>query len=285
MAAVEKAPEVSAEKPAIAAKLATITPELAEDLLTRNTHNRSPVQARIEQYAADMRKGDWVVNGEAIKISDDGVILDGQHRLAAICEAGVPVQTLIITGLPSQAQETMDQGRARSFGDALKLRGERDYFNLAAAVRIVALYERHGVPFAVAGSPAPTAAQLARTLERNPEIRDSVEFAAKMRRAWIPTSATAAMHYLFASVDQDDADAFFTGVLVGENLSAASPLFVLRERLLKEHYDTHRLEAKVKLAFVVRTWTAFRRGETITRLAWSPGGANPDKFPRIDGMA
>lgn len=278
--------QTNGSQPQINARLAEITPAMAEQLLARNTHNRSPSMARVAQYAIDMRKGDWQVNGEAIKISADGRILDGQHRLMAILEADTPVHTLLITGLPAETQETMDQGRARTFADVLKLRGERDYFNLAAAVRIVYLYERDGVPFQAGGRlGAPTVQQLCRCLERNPEIRDSVRLGSSLHRSWLSASTIAGMHYLFSIADPTDAEDFITKVCTGAHIGPGDATYMLRERLIKEHYDATGLHLKVKMAFVVRAWNAYRCGETLARLVWTPGGHNPDRFPQIDGLA
>lgn len=270
----------------VQAKLTRLSPRLAGELLQRNTHNRPATAARVTQYATDMRNGAWVLNGEAIKIAQDGRVLDGQHRLMAVLEADVTIETLVITGLDLQAQETMDQGQPRSFGDTLKLRGEKNYTVLAAATAIVCVYERDGVPHRESGAARPSIPQLSRTLERNPDLRESVELALGLIRPWLPVSQIAALHYLFAIADTDNARAFVTRLATGEQLSAADPIYVLRERLISEHANPETsLNTKVKLAFLVRTWNAFMRGETIRRLVFQPGGANPDRFPQIHGLA
>jgi hypothetical protein len=268
-------------------RIADVTPHLALKLLEKNTRNRSVAYARVDQYANDMRRGDWQLNGEAIKIAADGQILDGQHRLMAVIEADRPVQMLLITGLEPETQETMDQGRSRSFGDVLKLRDEKSYSTLAAAVRTVCLYERDGLPYLDAFKPSPSIHQLVRTLERNPEIRDSVAFALKHKRPWVPVTAIAALHYLFSVASIEDADDFMLKLLLGENITAASPIYVLRERLIREHAETgaRTINARIQLAFLIRAWNAYRHGEVIQRLLWNGGGANPDRFPQIDGLA
>lgn len=261
-----------------------LTPDMASKLLERNTHNRSISGSRVEQYMTDMKAGNWAFNGEAIKIAADGQILDGQHRLWAIVEGETAIQTLLITGLANQAQETMDQGRPRSLGDVLKLRGEPQFTTLAATTKLVAFYMRDGVPFQAAYKPGITVHEALRTLERNPEIRDSVEKAYDLRKPWLPVSALAALHFLFATVDQEDADDFVFKLTRGEQLVAADPIWVLRERLIKAHGSRlEAIEPRVKLAFVIRTWNAYRRNEQIVRLVWQ-GGAHPDRYPRIDGV-
>lgn len=272
--------------PAIAARLVTITPELAAQLIEKkNNHNRTVQQPRVDQYAEDMRRGDWRVNGEAIKISADGEVLDGQHRLLAVLEANRPIETLLITGLPVEAQESMDQGRARTFSDVLKLRGEKDYCVLAAAVRVVASYERSGIPLP-GWAITPSNHQLSATLKRNPEIRDSCAFANKLRRGWLNVSSVAALHFLFSIADRESADDFFTRLMTGQNLTASDPIYVLRERLIAEHYSTdqRRLHFRVKAAFLVKTWNAYQDGTTFARLVWNPGGAHPEGFPQIRGL-
>ena len=61
----------------------------------------------------------------------------------------------------------------------------------------------------------------------------------------------------------------------------------LRERLIDSHLtgEGARLSAKMRMAFVVRTWNAYQDGETIKRLVWHPGGATPDRFPCVRGLA
>jgi hypothetical protein len=273
------------DAPEVKVRIATLTPRLAGQLLQRNTHNRSVSTARVDQYAADIRNGNWRMNGEAVKIAHTGQILDGQHRLMAILEADQPIETLFITGLAPEAQETMDQGRSRTLGDVLKLRGEKDYYNLGAATRMVCLYERDGLPFQAPFKAAPTVHEALRTLERNPDLRDSVKLASSLRRtALIPVSTIAGVHYLFAIVSADDANDFMTKLLRGENLTADSPIYVLRDRLMVDLQE-RALQPKVKLAFVIRTWNAYQQGEHIKRLMWTPGGASPDRFPAIHGLA
>lgn len=269
----------------VRARMVTLTPKLAAQLLQKNTHNRSVSHPRVRQYAADMRKGQWAFNGEAIKVSADGQVLDGQHRLLAVIDADRAIETVLITGLPNAAQETMDQGRARTLADVLKLRGEQSYTALAAATRMVCLYERDEVPFKAAFVDAPTVHGCLHTLEHNPGLRDSVKLAEQLSRsALLPVSSVAGLHYLFASVDETDAGDFMTKLLRGENLDRHSPVYILRDRLLVDLREKL-LTPRIKLAFTIRTWNAYEQGEQIHRLMWNPGGANPDKFPKIHGLA
>ena len=93
----------------------TITPELAEVYLSRNAEGQRKINPnRVADYAADMGKGLWVANGEAVIFDDAGRLIDGQHRLSAIIRAGVPVEMLVVRGVEGKSFQTIDQGFSRT---------------------------------------------------------------------------------------------------------------------------------------------------------------------------
>lgn len=263
----------------INARLITITPKLARSLIEhRNNSNRDVTLGRVEQYAEDIRRGAWIVNGEAIKVSRDGEVLDGQHRLLAVLQADAPITSVLITGLPPEAQESMDQGRPRTFADVLKLRGEKDYNVLAAAVRIVATYERSGIPLPGYVF-SPSNQQLSASLKRNPGIRDSRMFANRTRQPWLNVSVVTALHHLFSAASEPDATAFFEQLLAEEYVDTA--IATLRARLLSEYHDIEhpRTHVRTRIAYVVKTWNAWLAGEDV-ELVWYPD----EPFPAIYGL-
>ena len=73
-----------------------ITPEQARKYLLANTDNyRKLSRGKVAQYAGDMKAGRWQLNGQGIAFGKDGILKDGQHRLAAIVQAGVPVEIAV----------------------------------------------------------------------------------------------------------------------------------------------------------------------------------------------
>lgn len=276
-------------------KLETITPERAGELLQGNSHNRTIRQRQVDSLAVAIKRGDWVVNGDMIRLSPTGVLLDGQHRLWAILEADMAVETFVGYGFTDEAQETMDVGRSRTLGDALKLRGEPNFTTTAAAIRKVWAYETYGVPVVLNGHRNPTMQESLACLDRHPDLRAVIEGMSRNRYSrdpnpiakagkFIDQSAIAALWYLMSLADSEDAYDFWRRLGGGYDLSETDSIYVLRERLIKEADEAGGgIHPKVKIAFVVRTWNAYRSGEIIKRLVFSPGGANPDRFPRIDG--
>lgn len=104
-------------------QLVTITPEMAEEMLKRNIANRKVNQANVNRIAADMATGNYRINGETIKISSNGEILDGQHRLLACIKSSVPFKSYIVYNVEREAIGTIDMGKGRSVADSLNVMG------------------------------------------------------------------------------------------------------------------------------------------------------------------
>ena len=81
----------------------TITPAVAEAMLKASEAlgavNRKLNTRHVELYANEIRSNRWKLNGDAIRLDPDGRILDGQHRLQACVLAGIPFQTIVMTGV------------------------------------------------------------------------------------------------------------------------------------------------------------------------------------------
>lgn len=66
-----------------------VTPEIAEEWLTRNNASNRHLRPRVvSRYAFDMKRGEWRLTHQGIAFRSDGTIADGQHRLAAVVMSG-----------------------------------------------------------------------------------------------------------------------------------------------------------------------------------------------------
>jgi hypothetical protein len=118
-----------------------ITPEMAKECLSRNTHNRPLSSRQINLLARDMLAGKFLYTGDSIKFDRNNVLRDGQHRLHAIVQSGVTVRMTVVTGLDPETQDVMDTGRKRTAGNAFALAGIPNGNVLAAAARIALLFD------------------------------------------------------------------------------------------------------------------------------------------------
>jgi len=266
----------------VAQSLMTVTPGMAKEWLSRNDGNRPLRYPLAAQLARDMREGKWDVNGETVKIADDGTLLDGQHRLTACIMAEVPFETFVVTGLPRDTQKTIDTGAKRRMGDVLALAGEQNANLLAALARSACVWDRGGRVRQRGSDGEPTHAEMGGYLDAHPELRDAVSFAMSARpkmRSVRPVVFGMAW-LLFNRKSPEQAEWFLARLLDGADLSAGHPVHTLRAKIWRAKENDERLTEHEQLFLLVLAWNHYRAGNTAVSLYKLPaGGLTPKNFP------
>ena len=266
------------------ARIVVLTPELAKKLLAANKNNRNVSEKNYAKIARAMKRGEWELNGEAIKVAKDGTLLDGQHRCHAVVATGVAIETFLIEGLPNTAQETMDQGKTRTLANYLAMRGEKNASRLAAAIASLYIFDRYDLERAVknTGRPDATVREQLDFFDQNEWIRDLVvPLRAIQQAAYYPgIPMLAPLYVAFDLIDADDAKGFWEQVEKGVGLHEKHPILHLR-KALRSSYEDVRGERNTRYlaALTIKAWNAFRAGQDTGRLQWRAGGANPETFP------
>lgn len=271
-------------KATIRAEVEQIGPDRAEQLLGRMVQNRKIRPAKVRQFANDMTSGRWLLTGEAIKLTEDGRVIDGEHRLKAIIESGVAVTTLVIYGARLEDRVVMDTGTSRSLADHLSFMGEINCQELAAS--LTALKDRQsGIPWrsGMGGSATTSRQQYLDLLAEHPNIRQSVATVIKACRLLrLPSGIAAALHYDMATLDSTDAEDFWGRLYSGVDLPEHHPILVLRRRLEDNAASVgKKLERALIHAYIIKAWNAYREGREISIIRWTRGGANPEPFPTL----
>lgn len=254
-----------------------ITPELATTWLAHNTRNRSLRPAVVDRFASAMRRGEWQVNGDAIRFASDGTLLDGQHRLAAIIKSGITQTQLVVRGLDVSTQETMDVGGRRGLADSLKLRGESKTNELTTALNWLYRYRTRQMSHKTV---FPTIQQAIALLDENPGLRDSLIYGDRMQRHLRFSHGLAGfLYYVFSEIDPGDAEDFFDRLISGTGLVEEDPILALRRRIEDEAIAMQRMEAYRMAALAIKAWNAYRDGRRVKLLMWKPGGRSPEPYP------
>lgn len=87
----------------------TVTPEIAAQMLSANTINRSLRHAHVAILAKQIMEGKWRTTSQGIAIAEDGTLLDGQHRLSAIIQANTAVEIAVARNCPKEIFPLIDQ--------------------------------------------------------------------------------------------------------------------------------------------------------------------------------
>jgi hypothetical protein len=261
-----------------AVRIITVTPTMAADWLeTRNQRNRNISPKRVAGYIAEIQRGDWRFNGDSIRFDVHGNLLDGQHRLAAVAQAGVPLRFVLAVGLPPEAQDTMDLGAKRSIGNILQLRGVPDTNNMAAAAQLCWGYVNNTLSRGDTASRRGTPHQVASFVDEHLETLHAAILQASALKKMLPVrkSTAAAAYWIIAQADPDNAARFWGPLLDGAGLVADSPILLLRNRLTREAGAPRKAETRQILAAYVKAWNAWAEDRVIQLLIWKDNEGFP----------
>lgn len=281
----------------ISAGMTEITPEMAREWIRRHqaavsaertansgkARDNRPLRfdSGVEKYARDMKAGKWHRNGESVKIARNNMVIDGQHRLHACVQAGVPFWSVVVTGVEPAAQDTIDTGLPRRLSDQLAIANEKNAPILASVTRW-SLRWLHGLRGSGgANGYQPTQVEMLDYLEADSRLRTAAEFAARAKTEFKPVRATVyAMAWMVLhGADWNSAQVFMERMLDGADLPSGHPVLALRNRMINAKVTGERLTEHEQLALFCLAWNAFREDRKLTRLQMPPGGLNTKNFP------
>lgn len=277
--------DIWGEYPDIFIGIERITPEIAEEMLGTNVHNRD--MKRLS-YASDMRDDKWVLNGSSIVFAKDGTLLDGQNRLAACVASGKPFITIVVRGVENESQESMDIGCTRTLADALKLRGYPNYKSLAAVVPAIARADEIGSlesAFYHRGASFNfTRRQLIDYVERNyseMQLDKVARYAKATATKREPTSMWGAIIREMMKSGEEDTVAFLNQVR--GVTTPSDQVFELVKKLNKNRDASVGENQRVVAAWIIKTWNAWMKNIPINSntLRLRLGGARPETFPTV----
>lgn len=263
----------------------TIGPEEAATFLAMNTHNRMIRPRHVAFLADEIRGGRWHLTNDAITVSETNVLLNGQHRLRAIIDAGTPVQLLVLFGADVESQVVTDTGNRRNLADALRIAG---FDNLAALAATVTFVFRMTDPLlsfpATRAKKYPYQPQIDFAIKHESELFEAIRMARHVREHLVfPGRIISGLWFLQAELDREDADTFWCSIASGAALAEDDPRLIWRrwcERLRTNGRNTITTEP-VQVAMVIKAWNTWRAGGTTRLLTWKPGGASPEAFPEL----
>lgn len=261
---------------AIKTSVVTITPKMAFEWLKKNTRNRPPSPMVVERYAEQMKSGEWTLTGDPIRFSDVGVLLDGQHRLAACVLADKPFQSVVVRGVTPDAFNDIDQGYKRTLAHMFARDRKPHYVALAAAAGFVWRY-RNGMRKQAIGID-----EGYRVLMSCKSLQRCVGIARAFPRAICPLTMPiiSALMALTVEIHGEKCIEFWWAVGTSEGLKPGSPQYVLYRRLREVACD-ETISRDAAPALAIKAFNAWIGGAaTLRGLKYDPA---VESFPEIAG--
>jgi hypothetical protein len=135
-----------------------VTPEWAQQVLNRHEESISQGKFRqrplniktVKKYATDMKAGNWALTGQGISFDNEGNMLDGQHRIAAVASSGVSLQMLVMWDLEPENNgvktiNLCDIGKNRNVSQQLKINGMSYYSEIGTGARALLVLARGNI--------------------------------------------------------------------------------------------------------------------------------------------
>ncbi len=101
-------------------QIQTVTPEIAAHFLQKNKNNRDYRKSWVAHLSRIIKNGEWLTTHQGIALDKQGNLIDGQHRLLAIIDSGLPVQINVSYDVDASTFSCIDIGVKRNLADITK---------------------------------------------------------------------------------------------------------------------------------------------------------------------
>jgi hypothetical protein len=269
-------------------KQVTITPEYANELLRMNINNRNVRQTKVDALAASMKKGEWELSNDAITVSEGNILLNGQHRLMAVVQSGVPCEFILLTGVSDSSFDIMDTPTLRRVSDVLQRKGGSNTVRAEATISkyLAFLHDKENGYETLTRYDASSPASASTRREKIKAWEKLGEYVSKwltfVDRAYTrgislaPIAQVAAL-CMFLEIDmkhpEEKIKNFLEELFVADKVTNKTCLYV-RKKLIRHKMKSEILHKNDILRFVVRAWNDFLLGREASLIVVSADSFN-----------
>lgn len=257
-----------------------VTPELAANLLKKNTANRRLKSHHIEKMCIEIKSGRWKYpTGELLKFSVSDVMIDGQNRLSAIIKSGTGIWIDIATGLPDDIFSVLDTGSSRNASDTLEILGIKNS-NLIPSIMAKYFLLKQKQSNGKASDYTLSNERVKQLYFENELFWQDV---AKKSLVWysqfakiIRPSVFGGFYAFFSEISPSQAYDFMSQLSSGK-IDDCQSIILLRNKLITDKTSIRNLPVENKDAFITKTWNAYRTGNDFKILKFDPEKENYPK--------
>lgn len=262
----------------VAEKL-SLTPEMATELLQRNQLNRPISDLHVKRITKQIANGKWRFNGDTIKISKDGQVLDGQHRLWACIEANKPILTLIIRDIERDAFTTIDTiKKPRSGADTIALLGSSRHRNtISTALVWLIRWQRNCLEMYRSPEHRIENSDIEAAFENNKTILAAIEHTMKLRQVGNP-ALLGFIYFVAANRNKELADQFIEALWDPTATPVSHPFYQFRAHLMTRSRKKDPVET---IALGFKALNAAAAGKKLSGLKWNNQGNKAEPFPKL----
>jgi len=277
-------------------KMVLVTPEIARELLLKNSSNRPMNESTVRWYKRQMEAGQWTISGQTISISDDGRLMDGQHRLKAVILSNKSIMFNISYNIPFGSFVNYDSLRTRGVCDVFAISGITNYKSISSAISRYWLLHNNNLSYAgfggttamtsTGGAPKRDKVKLTNfeslaVYERYKNHFDMIVPVSnrcyEKIKLFPPAQIAGIMAILIIDKNHnpDKVFSFFTQLFMNENVENES-IYNLREKLISGEIGNYKIISRLKYIFLVKCWNAFVLGKVIKKYYFADSDVIPE---------
>ena len=252
------------------ARIETITPDKAKAYLANNNNNRSINKMNLAFLKSEILAGNYQMNGQTIVISTSGKLLDGQHRLTAVVETGLPIESIVVNNVDEDTFVTMDTGKPRGGSDALDIHGVQNAKHIASAIRKIVQRFSHSHAYLDRVRYKISNPEFIKYYDRNAKELNNLY---EMTHTWAlqgnkVVSESDAMAFIFLlKTEGDEIYDFMEELLTGREINPHSNAAqVLRQKLIRNSFSGHRTLDTERRDLVIHSFRKYKNNHNIRRL-------------------
>lgn len=203
-------------------------------------------------------------------------LLNGQHRCMAVIKTGIPFKCVVVRGLDEKVFAVLDTGKTRSAKDVLSIAGIHTPASMAAQARIILLFKTGKFGHFEKKRAISNAAILDFVQSDEENLLEICRWSANVYAVFsgMSPSYVGALYYLFYKKNRTKCDEFWDSYTFGEELSANSPVKLLRDSLMLD-FRHRKMRHREKAALTIMAWNAFITNQKITSLKFIEGQPFP----------
>ena len=250
-----------------------VTPTLAKQYLEANVKNRNVNQGQVIFYANQMESGKWKEDtGECIKISKEGVILDGQHRLLAIIRSNKSMFFHFALDVEQDVFSVLDTGKQRSAGDVFKIEGISYATAIPAVISCYHLY-KNNIYIKDSGKHKKLSnSQILDTYNNDRlywnELVKKAEIFKKDFQKILTSAMLGGIYAILNDIDKNKSLDFMQQLTTGRNITNDT-ILVLRNKLIEDKLSVSKIPLAIKTIYIIKTWNCFLSNKEIKVLKFN----------------
>ena len=270
-------------------RIEMIDPVTAKELLELNIErNRKYSEDKVNLYSKAMMSDEFILSNDAITISSNNKLLNGQNRLRAIIRTNKSCKLMVLKGVPEDTFKIIDTSGKRTAGQIFGIEGLKNGGSISTAVHYIMSF--NGDKKFMDKSKALPYILVRYYKENKEEIDHAITFLHGLKKT-LPYPSCLAAFIILSRHNKRLTEEMF-GKLSGKELYLSDePVSILLDMIQDFKNKGHLLRNRESRAYIfgllINTWNRYAKNQLNIKkkgINWYPTGTpnrEPENLPEI----